>query len=161
MTRRIVYGHLSQDWSDKELCQWAAGQIGAGGGFSPDARAMGIEIDGEMAAVTIWNCFELHNCLMSIASDNKKRWMTREFLFRSFAYPFLQLGLDRVTTKSDERNAPSIRLALHLGFTAEGRLRNAAGSGFDDIVFGLLKEECRWISRNLAQHTVKYSMAEG
>lgn len=147
--RRIIYGE------DADLCRWAAATIGAGGGFSADARAIGMEVDGEIVAVTVWNSFETHNCLMSIASDGSKRWMTREFLFRSFAYPFIQLGMPRITTKSDERNTPSIRLAKHIGFIEEGRLRKAAPGGRDDIVFGLLKEDCRWIGLDLAKIAVK------
>ncbi len=149
MSRRVIYG------DDAEMCRWAAATIGAGGGFSADARAIGMEVGGEIVAVTVWNCFELHNCLMSVASDGSRRWMTREFLFRSFAYPFLQLGLPRVTVKVDEANAASLRLTKHLGFVEEGRLRRAAPGGRDDIVMGLLSEECRWISVALARHAVQ------
>ncbi|BBZ94333.1 hypothetical protein BRDID11004_47640 [Bradyrhizobium diazoefficiens] len=147
--RRIIYGESA------DMCRWAAATIGAGGGFSSDAHAIGMEVDGEIVAVTVWNCFETHNCLMSIASDGSKRWMTREFLFRSFAYPYIQLGLPRTTTKSDERNLPSIRLAHHLGYREEGRLRKAAPGGRGDIVFGMLKEECRWIDRRFAEIAAK------
>lgn len=144
--RRVIYGE------DDDLCRWAAATIGAGGGFSSDAHAIGMEVDGEIVAVTVWNCFERYNCLMSVASDGSRRWLTREFLFRSFAYPFLQLGLPRVTLKADEGNVPSLKFALHLGFSVEGRLRKAAGGVRDDIVFGMLREECRWIDLSMAKH---------
>jgi RimJ/RimL family protein N-acetyltransferase len=154
MTRRIIYGE------DEYMCRWAANTIGAGGGFALDSHAIGMEIDGEIVAVTVWNNFETHNCLMSIASNGSKRWMNREFLFRSFAYPFIQLGLPRVTTKSAASNLPSIKLAHHLGFTIEGRMRKAAPGGLDDIVFGLLKEECRWIGNDFAKIAAKAEQGE-
>jgi len=160
MKRRIIYGGYDSEWTDAELARWAAHQIAAGGGFSADARAIAMEIDGEIAAVTVWNCFETHNCLMSIASDGRKRWMTREYLFRSFAYPFLQLGLPRVTSKIDEANVASIALCKGCGFVEEGRLREAAPNGRSDILLGLLRRECRWISEKLARHTVNHSVLE-
>lgn len=151
--RRIIYG------DDAEMARWAAATIGAGGGFPADTRAIGMEIDGEIAAVTVWNSFETHNCLMSVASDGSRRWMNREFLFRSFAYPFIQLGLPRVTIKIDEDRYDSVMLALGLGFTLEGILRKAAPGGRRDLVFGLLKEECRWIGIDFAKIAARAELA--
>lgn len=159
MKRRIVYGAFDPDWNDQELAAWASVQIGCA--FPDNSRAIGMEVDDEMVAVTVWNCFEEHNCLISIASDKSRRWMTREYLFRSFYYPFAQLGLPRVTVKVDEDNLDSVLLGVHLGFNFEGAMRKAAPGGRREIIMGLLKEDCRWISDSLARHSVKYSTVKG
>lgn len=137
------------------MTRWAASVIGCS--FPSDAHAIAMEVDDDIAAVTVWNSIEQYNCLISIASDGTRRWMTREFLFRSFAYPFVQLGLPRVTVKIDEDNIESVRLGVHLGFSFEGAMRKAAPGGRREIIMGLLKEDCRWISVDLARHTVKHS----
>lgn len=147
--KRVAYGHV--EGRTEEFCQWAAAIIAPGQKFPAETFALAMEVGGEIAAVTLWNGFEDHNCLMSIASDGSKRWITREFLYRSFAYPFIQLGLPRVTAKMDEANLDSVRTALHLGFVEEGRMRRAAPGGRDEIIMGLLKEDCRWIDDSLAK----------
>jgi len=152
MKRRVVYGHI--EGRTEEFCQWAADILCPGQTFPTDTNALASEIDGRIAAVTLWNGFDERNCLMSIASDGSRRWMTREFLYRSFAYPFVQLCLPRVTVKIDEANADSIRLGRHLGFTEEGRMRKAGPNGRSEIIMGLLREECRWVNLNLAKHAV-------
>lgn len=148
--KRVAYGHI--DGRTEEFCQWAAAVIAPGTVFPSDAYAIACEVGDEIAAVTVWSGFDQCNCLISIASDGSRRWMTREFLYRSFAYPFVQLGLPRVTAKVDEINSDSLRLGFHLGFIEEGRMRRAAPGGRDEIIMGLLKENCRWIDLNLAKH---------
>lgn len=145
MRDKFIYGQ------DAEMAGWAAAQICAGGCFPGNVRAIGVERAGKLIAVTLWHGFEVRNCTMSIAT-NHRRWATREYLFRSFAYPFLQLDLPRVTCKLDASNDDSRCLAEHLGFKSEGRLRRAAPQGRDELVFGMLRDECRWIGPDMARH---------
>jgi hypothetical protein len=146
MRDRFIYGQ------DAKMAKWAAVQIGAGGGFPRDVRAIGVQRNGNLIAVALWHTLSLRNCFVSIATNRSGRCATREFLFRSFAYPFLQLDLPRVTCIVDEGNDESVRLAEHLGFKLEGRLRRAAPDGRDDLMFGMLREECRWIGLDMARH---------
>lgn len=146
MIDRYIYGR------DADMAAWAAAQICGGGGFPLDARAIGLERNGKLIAVTVWHAFEVRNCHMSIATDRSRKCATRQFLFRSFAYPFLQLDLPRVTCIVDVGNADSVRLAEHLGFKPEGRMRRAAPDGRDALVFGMLREECRFVGLNMARH---------
>lgn len=43
-------------------------------------------------------------------------------------------------------NADSLRWTRHCGFTHEGTKRKAGAGGEDILIFGLLKEECRFLS---------------
>lgn len=142
--RRVVY-----DQEDRCL-QWASDRIGTRP-FSEFAHAIGVINGDEILAVTVWDNFSSYNCTMSIASDGGKRWMSREFLFRSFAYPFIQLDLRRATVVVAEGNDESLRLGLHLGFTVEcERVRRFFGDK-DAIMMGMLREECRWIGDGFAK----------
>lgn len=145
MSDRFIYGQ------DRDMAAWAAAQICAGGGFPADVRAIGVERDDKLIAVTLWHGFCLRDVTMSIATNRSRRCASREFLFRSFAYPFLQLDLPRVTCKVDEGSDDSVRLARHLGFALEGRMRSAAPAGRDVLLFGMLRSECRWIGLDTAR----------
>ena len=45
--------------------------------------------------------------------------------------------------KSD--NLASLEMMPRLGAVEEGRIRHTFGEHVDGIVFGMLKEECRWL----------------
>lgn len=69
--------------------------------------------------------------------------LTPEYLHAIFDYPFQTCR--RITVLVSSNNFRSKRFVEHLGFTQEGRLRCGAPDG-DLLVFGMLKEECRWIN---------------
>lgn len=127
---------------DQQLIEWAAQVIG----FTPrpDARAIGYASGGHMRAVTVFDTFGESDCNIHIASDGSRRWCSREYLLHSFAFPFIQLKLARVTGFVPSKNSDALRFDLHLGFQREGLMRNAF-RGDDLIILGMLREECRWI----------------
>jgi len=132
-------------YSDPErYLTWAAGIIGISA-FRSDARAIGLERDGVLIAVAVYDTFSPGSCAMHIASDGSGRWLNKDFLFRMFAYPFIQCGFRRVTGLISASNAASLRFARHIGFQDEGLLREEAPDG-DVIVLGMLRRECKWIS---------------
>lgn len=145
MSDRYIYGQ------DAEMAAWGAAQICGGGCFPGDAKAIGLERKGKLVAVTLWYGFEVRNCRMSIATNRARFCATRELLFRSFAYPFLQLDFPRVTCMVDEGDDSIVCLAERLGFKPEGRMRRAAPQGRDVLVFGMLRDECRWIGPDMAR----------
>lgn len=125
---------------------WAAQKIGISS-FRPDARAIGLERRGDLIAATVYDTFSPGSCAMHIASDGSGRWLNRDFLFRMFAYPFIQCGFRRVTGLIAANNTASLRFARHIGFRDEGVLREEAPDG-DVIVLGMLRRECKWIAED-------------
>lgn len=126
----------------EELLAWAQQVIGCQ--FRPDAKAIGW-LNGEtIRAVTVFDGFSQCDCNMHIASDGTGNWLTKEFLCRSFAYPFIQLGLRRVTGLVPAKNENAVRFDIHLGFEYEGKCRNALPDD-DIIVLGMLREDCRFL----------------
>jgi L-amino acid N-acyltransferase YncA len=138
---------------DDTLVEWAQERI-QHNRFRPDAHALGIEINGELRAVTVWDNFAPRSCFISIASTGDKRWLTREFGVRSMAYPFIQCNFARLTALVSTLNQPSISFVQRFGFTAEGRIREGGAQGEDLIVFGMLKRECMWLSREQRDPTL-------
>lgn len=137
MTSRFIYGE------DERLIAWARERLKVE--FRDDARTIGRETDGNIRGVAIFDTFSDTSCLVHLVSDGTRRWITRDFIVRVFAYPFLQCRYPRITCFISAENADSLRLTRHFGWVEEGRLRAAEPNGADRIVFGMLRHECRYL----------------
>lgn len=135
--KTVVYGH------DQEVIDWVGPRIDEDNFGS--ATAIGLEEDGILIAGVVYNMYTEASICMHVAAEPGKRWMTRDFLFRAFAYPFLQLKCNRVTGLVRIDNIEARRFDEHLGFVQEGVIRKGATDGTDMILYGMLKEECRWL----------------
>ncbi len=135
---------VSQPQAD--LVRWAAENMGYPDfRFRPDAKAIGHVRAGALAAVVVFDNFSDGDCMISVVSDGGRRWFSREFGRAVVAYPFVQLGQRRLTAMILESNAASRAFCAAFGFTQEGRLRKAGPGGEDMLLFGMLREECRWL----------------
>lgn len=139
MTTRIIYGE------EDRLLPWAAERIGLPS-FRRDAYSIGLERDGDLCAVVVFDTFSQCDVHMHIASDGSGRWMNKELLIRSFAFPFVQLGLRRITGMVPSKNARAIAFDENLGFEREGLCRDALPDD-DIVVMGLLRKNCRFIAK--------------
>ncbi|PTM61911.1 GNAT family N-acetyltransferase [Phreatobacter oligotrophus] len=150
MTSELVYH------DNDRLLAWAVDRMGYPGfRFRQDAHAIGRQTDGEIRGVVIFDTWSDGDCLIHVVSDGSRRWFTREFCVHAMAYPFLQVGNRRITALVSEHNDPSLAMCRHFGFAQEGRLRRAGPAGEDMILFGLLREDCRWLkprARAIVRH---------
>lgn len=140
MASRLLYGE------EQRLLPWAAERTG-GGAFRSDAVAIGLERDGEIAAVVVFDNFSEVDCSMHIASDGSRRWMSKDLLLAAFAYPFQQLKCRRITGMVAAKNTQALAFDEHLGFEREGLCRNALPDD-DLVILGMLKERCRFIPQD-------------
>lgn len=137
---RLLYGR------DTSLVMEAEAISGAR--FRNDAKAIGIEVDGETRAIFVYDTFSATGCYVHISARRMRDWLPadpREVLTPIFAFPFLQCGYSRITTTISARNRPSLAFTKWIGGTREGLLRRACPDGSDLVVFGMLREECRWL----------------
>jgi RimJ/RimL family protein N-acetyltransferase len=134
------------------MIRWAAAQLG--GRYRDDARAIGVERDGELRAVVVFDTWSRRNCHISVVSRSGSMWMTRQLARAVSTYVFVTGGLARVTCHIPESNTEARRFAEQLGMQIEGRQREGAPDG-DVIVYGLLRRECRWVPRGLALSLAK------
>jgi len=97
-----------------------------------------------LLAVVIYNALEEKNCGISIATSSPK-WCTKLVLKAIFGFPFIQLKLARVTATIRESNAKSRSLVERLGFILEGELKQYYENGESAMIYGLTKDDCRWL----------------
>lgn len=135
----LIYGQ------EDRLIPWAQARIGTGD-FRRDAYAIGLERDGALVAAVVFDGFSACDANIHIASDGTARWMSKELLLATFAYAFVQLRLRRLTGLVPAKNAQALAFDEHLGFVREGVCRHALPDD-DIIVLGMLRESCRFISK--------------
>lgn len=107
--------------------------------------ALALVDETRILAGVVYNQYSKANVFAHIAGLPGRHWLSPEFLFAMFDYPFRELGVRRITGLVQERNADSQRFVLHAGFSFEGRLAEALPDD-DLLVYGMLKRNCRWIS---------------
>lgn len=81
--------------------------------------------------------------------------LDRQFLGLIHQYPFIQLGVKRITGLVAETNKKALNLDLKLGFEIEARLKNATPTG-DMLVLVMWKENCRYLDDKYGSFFVKY-----
>jgi len=139
----MIYGY------DREVSHWVGRQLGVDN-FGT-CRAIGVGFDGELIAGVVYNNCRGTNLEMSVASTDP-RWATRQTLFHFFAYPFITQGCTRVTALVDSAEHEVQRFDERLGFVKEGVLRKGHPSGRDAIIYGMLRDECKWVARTNRKH---------
>jgi RimJ/RimL family protein N-acetyltransferase len=128
---------------EEQHLPWAQERIGVS--FKPDAKTIGLERDGKIVAVVIFDSFGETDCNMHIASDGTRAWMSKALLVHAFCYPFVQLGLLRVTGLVPADNEDALKFDEHIGFVREGYHPRGAPGGKDLVSLGLLRSNCRFI----------------
>lgn len=138
----VLYG------SDLFVKNWVSEKIG-----NPNfglCAAIGV-LDGPklIAGVVYHNYIESPDkkpimCEISCAAIDK-RWSNRYTLNKLFAYPFIQLKVERVQVTIPVESEGVIKFNEKLGFKYEGTARKAHFLGGDVAVLGMLRDECKWI----------------
>ena len=127
----------------QRVLSWVGKKIDAPN-FAGDAKAIGWEVDGELQGGVVFENWNGPNIYMHVAI-NEGCVVTRSDLRIAFAYPFVQLKCNRITGLVRVDNRRAQRFDEHLGFRVEGRLRHAHADGTDMFVYGMVKEDCRWV----------------
>lgn len=126
------------------LLEWAGRELDTSWSPSPVHWLSGVAGD-RVVFVVVYSAFSERNCMLSIATDGTKRWASRKSLRAIFHVPFNQWNLARVSFLVRFDNEKSLDLCRRLGAHIEGYVRRAFSEG-DGVMFGMLKEECRWIN---------------
>lgn len=109
-------------------------------------KSFGVIMDGKIAAGMVYFDFQpgFGDVSLSAAVDTPKA-ITKRVLRELFTFPFITLGMRRITAFIACDNLHSVNVAKRAGFRAEGIKRNAGYNGQNVIMFGMLKEECKWL----------------
>lgn len=107
---------------------------------------LGVDKGGVIAAgvvIELKTSFDAHVTVFSVRPDV---W-TRQTVEEVFAYLFDHLGVARITCLSSKKNKRSRKTIEGLGFRHEGTLKKGLDGNRDAIVYGMTREQCRWIKR--------------
>jgi RimJ/RimL family protein N-acetyltransferase len=127
LTRKLGINFFATDWSQSQwLCTSARDDEG---------RLMGV------CVFEFKTPFDAHfSCAIA-----DRRCLTRRLLRALFTAVFSRAR--RVTALIEPWNAGAIRQARLMGFQPEGYMRMAVEGTRDALVFGMLREECRYLRR--------------
>lgn len=142
----VLYG------ADKDIIEMVRQRIPqAHEGFGKDAVALGVVRHGKLLGGAVFDQFTEYqgqrNIVMSAAFDSPA-WCTRKTMRRLYGYPFLQLGCRRMTTITRADNVAARSADERMGFKQEGVIRCYFPGDVDAILYGMLREECRWIKED-------------
>ena len=114
---------------------------------SGDFQAFGTvsEVTETLMGVVAFNGFWGHVCTMHTAGEGN--WVSRKLIWRSFDYPFRQLGLQAVLAPVAASNTRALKFDAKMGFKEVHRVRNGWDEGDDLIILQLLREDCCWLPR--------------
>lgn len=144
----LLYG------ADRIVIPFVAARIRDVSDFGP-CTSIGVVRGGVIIGGVIYHGFRKDDgdIQVSIAFDSP-RWATRQTLAELFAYAFVTLDCVRMTAFANRRNKRSRRLLEGLGFRLEGIARKAVARRNDACMYGLLRDECRWLRKDHGQeHT--------
>lgn len=115
-----------------------------------------IGADGQPIAVVSYDFYNGANINMHVAAEPGKHWLTREFLWYIFHYPFMQLKVKRVTAPISSGNLHAQKFVENVGFHLEATLKDADPEG-DMLIYCMTPDQCRWLTLKDAQNGQKQS----
>jgi RimJ/RimL family protein N-acetyltransferase len=101
--------------------------------------------DGEIIAAVLYQDFNGSNIFVHMAAEPGRRWGTKDFLYWTMHYPFVQLGAQRMTGWVEVDNIVAQKFDEHLGFKREAILKGAGQHGQDVILYVMHREDCRHV----------------
>jgi hypothetical protein len=107
--------------------------------------AIGVVRRGELVGGVVYHGYQGFDVQMSCAFD-RVGWALPGTLRAIFHYPFEGMHCVRVTAAIGRKNKKARKLVEGIGFKYEGLRRKALDGREDEVIYGMLKTECRWIS---------------
>lgn len=137
----VIYGF------DREIAHYVG--EGLGEVFTLHDKALGFARGGKIIGGIVYHNYRDQSIEASIYTTDK-HWANRNTLFHIFHYPFGQLNCRRFTAITRSRNQPARAFLKKLGFKKEGVIRHAFNDD-DGILYGMLREECKWVNHRTPQ----------
>lgn len=87
------------------------------------------------------------NDIELFAAASKPGWVTRQFARHIAETVFVVNDCNHCTVKIRAKNKVAREAAVRAGFRHEGMMRQANDDGDDIHIYGMLREECKWLPR--------------
>lgn len=108
--------------------------------FNAQAR---LSSQGVIMGVVGYNGFCGKVCAMHVAGVGN--WISRDFLWKAFDYPFKQVGIVQIISPVAASNHRALKLNKHLGFEVLQRIRDGWADNEDLIFMSMRYNQCRWL----------------
>lgn len=140
--KKLVFG---KEW-DERIAEFVAQNIPRlpyGDTFKRPYVSLGIAEDDDLIAGCVYRNYYKHDIEMCFAG--KRGWASKSAMRIFFEYPFMQLGVVRVTAVSAKSNKKARKFIEKVGFKQEGKIRRGMDGVDDAFVYGMLYRECKWL----------------
>lgn len=114
-----------------------------GGDYTEHTQSLGCVINGELVAATTYDHFNGVSMQFGIWAGSRP---SPEWSQAIFAYPFDQLGVQKLIGIIFSSNAKSIKLAEHSGFELEAVVKDAHPDG-DMLIYTMTRDQCRVLNK--------------
>ena len=131
---------------DEELAEWA--EKSGVGPFQRPLTAIGItDKEDKIMAVAIYNNYRYSADIEVSFVAATPRWATQANIRAMLYYPFVQLGVKRLTAITTKKNKRCRKLLTGLGFKQEGVHPFAGENEATAITYGLYREPAsKWVN---------------
>jgi RimJ/RimL family protein N-acetyltransferase len=133
---------------DEELATWA--EKSGIGPFQRPLTTIGVmDKDDKIMAVAIYNNYRHHFDIEVSFVAATPRWATQGNIRAMLHYPFVQLGVKRLSAITTKQNKRCRKLLTGLGFKQEGVHPFAGENGTTAITYGLYSEPAKkWVNHD-------------
>lgn len=134
---------MSTIFSGPDVVRWVESRMDWA--FIGEAIGLGLTgADGRIVCGVVFNNRMNHDVHIHLASE--RGGFSRRFLRAIADYAYNQLGVRRMTVCIRASNQASVSVTKRVGFVFEGCQRAAYPNGEDKLLFGMLREECPWLT---------------
>ena len=132
--------------SGPEIGYWVANELKAGF-FAERSRAIGLIKDGDIVAGVIYENWNGRSLIVHMVVKGR---LTPAFIGAIFDYAYNVCNVEKTIAPVSSFNLKSMKLVENMGFTEEGRIKDAAPDG-DMILYTLKKTDCRFLGERYGQ----------
>lgn len=109
--------------------------------------AMAIIRSGQILGGVVFSDYRPNDSAWISIYTTDKHWCTAKCLKQIFGIGFDALHCRRLNALIRADNQNSISLSERCGFVREGKMRSYFADGVDALVFGMLRNECKFINK--------------
>lgn len=112
-----------------------------GWSLTEGAKFIGKVVDGQLVALAAFDNYNGDDIEIHIVADG----FPRDWIRAICRFVFDECQCNRMTSLNDAENFTMQPYLERLGFQYEGRKRKALPNGNDILIYGMIREDCKWV----------------
>lgn len=127
------------------ITKWICKGLGYDKSWITDHITFGFMLNDKLIGGLIFHDYRPQQEIWWTVYSIDKRWCNRRMLRIMFGMAFEVFGCKRISLLVNKSNTASLNFVKKLGFQQEGMFRAYRDNGEDCYIFGMLKNECKWL----------------